>query len=75
MDTLTYSIMIGVLFLFGVFVFTYYETPRTTFKRGIRRVKNIQFLSMSRNNKSSLILPEQKDASKQNDLKIYVHEY
>lgn len=80
MDTLTYSAIIGVVFILGIFVFTYFESPRNTFNKGIKKVKEIQFLKMNQSSgKTALTIPSgKKQNSKGNskdDLRIYVHEY
>lgn len=79
MDSLTYAIVIGLTFLLGIFIFTYFETPRKTLAKGIKKVKSIRFLNIKKSEKPSLMIPSSGGKSTGRDdrdeLRIYVHEY
>lgn len=86
MDSVTYGIIIGMVFLAGVFVFTYFETPVRTINRGIRtidknirKLKQVQVLNIRRKPRLPLTLPGRNSKSpeenSQDNIKVYVHEY
>lgn len=86
MDTLTYSIIMILVFSLGVFIFTYFETPRKTLdksirtinkgvKQGVKHISKIQVLNIRKAKiKLPLVLPGKKDKDDK-DLHVYVHEY
>jgi len=85
MGPITYSIILLLVFLAGIFVFTYFETPRKTLDRGIRsfnkgmKKMKIHILNVNKSANKPLILPGENKRSVKGDdeleVRVYVHEY
>jgi|GEM_PF-5537475 len=78
MDSFTYAIILVIVFFAGIFVFTYFEMPRRTLNKGIKRLKSMQVINLNKINKSLTIPARGKrflKGNKRKELKIYVHEY
>lgn len=81
MDSITYTIILGIVFFTGIFVFTYFETPRKRFNKGIRQLRNMGMTNLKTN--KTLTIPSQNKNSglhisknnQQCGIGVFVHEY
>ena len=73
MDSITYATLLGIVFLSGIFIFTYFETPRKSFNKGMKKLKNIGNMNFSKNTKS-ITIPS-KNGKNGSEVGFYIHEY
>ena len=79
METTTYAALITLLLTAGAFIFTYFETPRKFFNKGMKELRNIRISNPKKKTNTPFTIGLNNDLSSgngaQNDLLIYIHKH